>query len=249
MIDQPQPAISRALFSLATGLEVAEGQQMLEAVGRAKMASVLFDEIIIESGLHVVEMSSTYPAMIRQQEAARISPALLEHSRMVERGMKTGVAIRRNKGHVELYVGTNLPRLEDAHYFERDVAFRYVSEYDTGLLDELAKLNADWVDVITIKRDDLEGRDIVNCPLAVLSTDGSDSDPFEILHLDSDEARKRQICYRRTPGRANGRTAPIPHARSRLTSGCSPKISARQFVSDVSLMPSLQSAPPLNRLP
>jgi hypothetical protein len=186
-----QPAVSRALFSLTTGLEMATGQPTLEAVGRAKLASVLFDEVIIESGLHVIEMSSSDLPIIQRRNATGISMDLLEHSRTVERGAKFGLAIRITDDNVELYIGTNLPQLDDAEYVvEREVAFRYVSEYHTGLLDDLARLNADWIRVIEIERDDGEEVTISDCPLTTLSPQGTNPEPFAVLHLDADAARK-----------------------------------------------------------
>jgi hypothetical protein len=181
--------MSRALFSLATGLEIAVGQSGLEAVERAKLASVLFDEVVIESGLHVVEMSADEPSMIRRLSAKHICLDMLEHSRTVERGAKVGLAIRTTDADTELYVGTDLPRLEDAVYFEREVAFRYVSEYHSNLLNELAHLGADWVSVIEINRSK-SGSEVAACSLGTLPSQRPGALPFSKVRINPDAAQQ-----------------------------------------------------------
>jgi hypothetical protein len=182
---------SRALFTLAGGVEVATGQTMLEAVGRAKLASILFDEVVMESGLHVVEMSATSPAAIRRLKAATISHQLLEDTRIVERGTKTGIVIRRvGNDEAEIYAGINIPRFPDALFqLEREVEFRYVSEYHTGLLDELARLGADWVSVIEVQRNPGEEASVEPCQLALLSPTNESDEPYDVLHLNPEETR------------------------------------------------------------
>ncbi len=180
---------SRALFTLAAGVEVATGQTTLEAVGRAKLASVLFDEVVMESGLHIVEMSAASPAAIRRLSAAAISQQLLKDTRTVERGTRTGVAIRIGDGDVEFYIGTNIPRLPGAQYSETEVEFRYVSEYHTGLLDELAQIGADWIHVIEVTRETDKETSVKPCQLAVLDPFNESDEPYAIAHLTSDEAR------------------------------------------------------------
>lgn len=182
---------SRALFTLAAGVEVATGQTMLEAVGRAKLASILFDEVVMESGLHIVEMSAASPAAIRRLKAAAISHQLLEDTRTVEHGTKTGMAIQRvGDNEAELYVGINIPRLPNALFrLEREVEFRYVSEYHTGLLDELARLGADWVRVIEVERNPGEEASVEPCQLALLSPTNESDEPYGILHLNPEQTR------------------------------------------------------------
>ncbi len=163
---------------------------MLEAVGRAKLASIVFDEVVIESGLHVVEMSAIEGPLIHRRSAERLSLDLLEHSRTVERGTKAGLAVRRIEDGAELYVGTNLPRLEDAFYLERDVTFRYVSEYHSGLLDDLAKIGADWVKVVELKRRADGGADVKECLLQALAPAGATAEPFAVIQLDPAEVER-----------------------------------------------------------
>jgi hypothetical protein len=178
---------SRALFSLATGIEVASGQRTLEAVARAKLASVLFDEVVIESGLHVVEVGNT--PMIRRRQATGLSSDLLRHSREIERGIKVGLAMRKGSSQgFELYIGTDLPRFDDAQYLESDLSFRYVSEYHTGLLDDLASLGADWVKVIEVRRD-ADDLDIIDCPLARLRATGGETEQFTVIRLSEEQTK------------------------------------------------------------
>lgn len=181
---------SRALFTLAAGVEVATGQRTLEAVGRAKLASILFDEVVMESGLHVVEMSAACPAAVRRRRATNISQQLLKDTRTVERGTRTGMAIRVGDDDVEVYFGTNIPRLPDTLYAETEVEFRYVSEYHTGLLDELARLAADWIRVIEIDRNPREETTVSQCQLAVLDPASENDEPYATAHLTPDEARR-----------------------------------------------------------
>jgi hypothetical protein len=150
--DEGDSGVSRALFSLGTGLEIAVGQRNLRAVERAKQASVLFDEIIVESGLQIVEVAADGRPLIRKVPKALISPDLLLNTRTVEEGTTSGLGIRRVGEDVEIYLGTNLPRVADCRYREWPVAYRYVSEYHSGLLDDLARAGADWVRVVTISQ-------------------------------------------------------------------------------------------------
>src|SRR5450755_1591067 len=122
MITASSQDVSRALFTLSGGLERATGQPHLEAVGRAKQASVLFDEIIVESWLHVFELQASHvPAMVHRHPAQAVSPELLLGSRTVVTGTKTGIAIRVLDDCVRIYFGTNLPRFDDATYYENEV--------------------------------------------------------------------------------------------------------------------------------
>jgi len=78
------------------------------------------------------------------------------------------MGIRRADDVVEMYFGTNLPRFDDCSYTEWPVAYRFVAEYHSGLLDDLARGGADWVRVISISGGDTSGPSIVAGELSVL---------------------------------------------------------------------------------
>jgi hypothetical protein len=187
--ERVDPGVSRALFSLGTGLEVAASQRNLQAVERAKQASVLFDEIVVESGLHVVEMTANGMANTQRMSKEHISPDLLLNTRTLEEGTTSGIGVRQVGEEVELYFGTNLPRVPDCEYLERPVAYRYVSEYHSGLLDDLARGGADWVRVFNIFRDRDGGSSVVSDDLAVLEPSDATTLEPAVLRLNRTEAQ------------------------------------------------------------
>src|SRR5437016_5570138 len=106
--------MSRIVFPLSTSLEVATGQETLSAVERAKQAAILFDEIIFEEGLLVVEVGSTSWPIGRRAPASALSAEYLGATRTVQEGVKGGLMVRASEGHLEMGFGLNLPRYEDA---------------------------------------------------------------------------------------------------------------------------------------
>jgi hypothetical protein len=192
MGDVSRAEASRACFALAAGLEIAHGQPILEAVGRAKLASVLFDEIVFESGLHVVEFAPDRLLSGRRLTSADgISSALLKSSRTVMGGTKSGLAIRTVEDYVEVYAGSDIPHFPDAVYFEQEVAFRCVCEYHTGIMDELARLGVDWARAVAVSQEKTDSTlQISDEPLAVLSTDADESEPYVVVRLTVAEAEQ-----------------------------------------------------------
>jgi hypothetical protein len=169
---------------------------VLEAVGRAKLASVLFDEVVFESGLHVVEFGPDRLLSGRRRVGMTgMSSALLKSWRTVARGTKSGLAIRAFEDHVELYAGSDLPNLPDATYYEGEVAFRCVCEYHSGIMDELARLGVDWARAVTVTQSAAEKPDITDEPIAMLpatasSTGVEQSKPYVVLRFTLDEAKR-----------------------------------------------------------
>jgi hypothetical protein len=177
------------LFPLGTGIERATNQRTLSVIARAKQASVLFDEILFESGLLAIDVfDHSSPPFVRRVGRGRISSKLLINSRQVVQGTKGGIAVRTADGQVEIYAGIDLPRLADASYFERDVEFRYISEHHSDLLDVLADLNADWVKVLEVKGN-AGARDVSYCPLERLVPTGDELPP-RIVRIPPEQAIK-----------------------------------------------------------
>lgn len=190
MFADPKDPVSRALFSLPTGLENALGGPQREAVKRAKQASVLFDEVIIESGLRIIEMAPSRVLAVINKSPGTLSPAVLEQARDLPEGSKTGVAVVREGEKVCLYMGTNLPRMEDASYAENDVAARYIGEYHSGILEDLARSGAAWVQVVSISRQPGEEPEILNRELDSLPEEPEDPDLIAKVELTAQEAQE-----------------------------------------------------------
>lgn len=183
-----QASSSRALFSVPTGLESVGAATTRSTVARAKQASVLFDEIVVESGLKLMEMSAEGIAAVIQRGPGSLSEALLRESRQVPEHAKHGIAVVPREGGVEIYVGTNLPRIDEAFYVERELTGRYVGEYHTGILQDLAKLQAPWVRVVDIKRPHEGSLEIDDGELTTLPEHGDIDDLITKIRMDSEQA-------------------------------------------------------------
>lgn len=182
-------SLSRALFSLPIGIETVGDGIGLQAVARAKQASVLFDEIVVESGLRVVEIGSAGVAGVMQQPPSGLSAALLHTARNLTEGTKYGIAVAATESGVEIHFGTDLPRIEGARYIEKEVVARYLCEYHTGLLEELASLGANWVQVISIERSPGEELKVIDERLEQLSGDGPNT-LSSAIELTPEQARQ-----------------------------------------------------------
>lgn len=183
------PTLSRALFTLPTGIEAVGGKTDLRAIARAKQASVLFDEIVVESGLRVVEIGVQGVVGTFQRGAAGLSKTFLHEVRSLAEDAQYGVAVVVTDDHVEIHIGTDIPRMDDARYFEQAVVARYVGDYHTGILDELADFGADWVRVVSVTRTPGETADVADERLARLGNDGP-CDLSSVIELTPDEAKR-----------------------------------------------------------
>jgi len=122
------------LFPLRTGVELFKDPTMPEAVARAKQAAVLYDELIFEMGLCEVAVTPA-GSMEEWRPPHLLTDEDLSESRRVP---DAGASI-------SLSVGQKGPDGWTAELMAGPVGSAYASEYHTGILDELAQLEPEWV--------------------------------------------------------------------------------------------------------
>ncbi len=125
---------SRMLFPLRTGVELFRDPTMPEAVARAKQAAALYDELIFEMGL--CEVTVTPAGSMEEWRPPHLltDEELAESRRVPEAGTS-----------ISLSVGQKGPEGWWAELMAGPVGTAYASEYHTGILDELALFEPDWV--------------------------------------------------------------------------------------------------------
>lgn len=131
-------ARSRMLFPLRTGVELFSDPAMPHAIVRAKQAAVLYDEIVFETGLYEVSVAEGGSNDRWHPQESLTDEQLVRGRQIQTAGTPYSVAIGPEGGDhmVELM---NSPLL-----------VAYASEYHSGILDELAAFNAEWVKVLTL---------------------------------------------------------------------------------------------------
>lgn len=155
-------------FPLGTSLELAQEGE-LDIVQRAKQASVLFDQLIVEVGMCQIEVSNDSRPMQRYVPPGKLTAASIDAVRRLESGTTAGLALRQlDDGRVEFLFGSNLPRLEGATYVEWEVAYRYIAEFHTPLLTPLAEQGADWLRAVSIGRDRGQGPRVTDAEIEPL---------------------------------------------------------------------------------
>lgn len=132
---------SRIFFPLRTSVELFEDPNSPEAVTRAKQAAVLYDELVFETGLYEVSVTSEgYLDQTTTPES--LTPELLENSRRVkEPGTHFGVAVGA-KGDNEM-----LP------VFDAPLSVSYAAEFHTGILQDIEEFKPEWVKTVDIPTD------------------------------------------------------------------------------------------------
>ena len=131
--------MSNCYFPLRSSVELFGDRRTPAAVTRAKQAAVLYDRLFIEVGLlqvHVLDAgSSTWWTPPEQ-----LSPERLERTRQaIEPGtpMSFGMAMQPARGVPAEEPGVTVS--------QGRVLLDYAAEFHTGILDELAPFEADWV--------------------------------------------------------------------------------------------------------
>ena len=119
---------------MRTGVELFKDPTMPEAVARAKQAAVLYDELIFEMGLCEVAVTSA-GSMEEWRPPHLLTDEDLSESRRVP---DAGASI-------SLSVGQKGPDGWTAELMAGSVGSAYASEYHTGILDELAQFEPEWV--------------------------------------------------------------------------------------------------------
>jgi hypothetical protein len=244
-IDLDRPA-SRALFTLPTGIEAATDRSGLKTVASAKQASVLFDEVVVETGMRVVELSSTRVLAVIERHAANLSPTLLSNARKLTKGTKNGIAVVHSGSKVEIHFGTDLPRIEGAHYIEEEVTSRYLCEYHTGILEDLAGSGADWVRVISVQRPPDDQLKVVDGQLERLPESIDQSSLVGTVELDPAEAEELGAVLNATANQMRSKAEPAPESQDVAAGAPSERILARDLADAVELGDHLGAIPALS---
>lgn len=129
---------SRMFFPLRGGVELFADPAMPEAVARAKEAAVLYDEVVFEPGLYEVSIAQdgSWDGWTPPEE---LTDELLARSRQVQApGTSFSVAMGPQSGR-EMFSVIDSP-----------LVVAYVSEYHTGILDELVRFSPNWVKLVTL---------------------------------------------------------------------------------------------------
>jgi hypothetical protein len=133
----------RIFFPLKSGVELFEDPSSPEAVTRAKEAAVLYDEMIFEGGLYDVAITPQGSTNF-WTPPSQMTPERLEHSR---RGRQVGEPMTLAIG-TQRAVGQ--PAEEMSVFLQGKISASYVSEYYTGIIQELAKFEPPWAKKVTI---------------------------------------------------------------------------------------------------
>ncbi len=133
----------RIFFPLKTGVELFEDRDSPEAVTRAKEAAVLYDEVIFEDGL--------YDATITPNGSTNFwtPPSQMTPDRL--RGTRRPIKLG---GSMYLAMGAERTPGEPAEQmsiiFEGRVSARYVSEFYSGIIQDLAEFEPSWARKVTV---------------------------------------------------------------------------------------------------
>ncbi len=124
-------------------MELFSDPRSPDAVTKAKEAAVLYDELIFEIGMLDTSITSNGSTSFWNPPEA-MSPELVERSRLVEAvGSPMVLAIGKQEK-------VDVPATEMRAVFEGTVSHRYLSEFHSGILDELSPFEPDWVRTIDI---------------------------------------------------------------------------------------------------
>jgi hypothetical protein len=133
----------RIFFPLKSGVELFDDPASPEAVTRAKEAAVLYDEVIFEDGLYDVAITPQGSTNF-WTPPSQMTPERLDLSR---RGRKVGEPMTVAMGKQS---AAGRPAEEMSVFLQGKISASYVSEYYTGIIQELAKFEPPWARKVTI---------------------------------------------------------------------------------------------------
>jgi DNA-directed RNA polymerase subunit F len=133
----------RIFFPLKSGVELFEDPTSPEAVTRAKEAAVLYDEVIFEDGLYDVSITPQGSTNF-WTPPSQMTPERLEHSR---RGPRVGEPLTLAMGKQR---AAGQPAEEMSVFLQGEISASYVSEYYSGIIQELSKFEPPWARKVTI---------------------------------------------------------------------------------------------------
>lgn len=133
--------MTRLFFPLRTSVELFKEFDSPAVVARAKQGAVLYDELIFESGLYDItvtpEGSHNWWRPIEEVGAAELEearkPIALGGDFTLSFGKQDGPGVSAKEMHVAI---------------AGKISARYVAEFQSGILNELAALGAEWVSTI-----------------------------------------------------------------------------------------------------
>jgi hypothetical protein len=144
MSDQRESdAIRRIFFPLRSAVELFSDPRSPDAVTKAKEAAVLYDELIFETGLLDVSITSNGSTSFWNPPES-MTPELLERTRKIDAEgspMVLAFGTEREPG---------LPAEKMQVVFEGQVSNGYLAEFHTGIMDELAQFEPDWARTVDI---------------------------------------------------------------------------------------------------
>src|ERR1700743_963082 len=135
--------IRRIFFPLRSAVELFSVPSSPDAVTKAKEAAVLYDELIFETGLLDVSITSNGSTSFWNPPES-ISPELLERTRQADfvgSPMLLAVGEEREPG---------APAEKMTVVFEGQVSNTYLAEFHTGIMDELAEFEPEWARTVDI---------------------------------------------------------------------------------------------------
>ena len=134
-------------FPLRTSVELFEDRTSPAAVARAKEAAILFDRLLFEAGLFDVTIGEdgSWSSWLPPDH---ITPEHLERSRqIIPAGSPLQVSMQQEASPGGEPVG------ERHVVLSTPVGVQYMSEFESGILRDLAEFNPDWLDVVTFLGD------------------------------------------------------------------------------------------------
>lgn len=144
MIGNQDANIARKLFfPLRSVVELFSNPRSPDAVTKAKEAAVLYDELIFETGVLDVSITSAGSTSFWDPPEA-MTPEMVERSRQID---AVGSPMTLSIGKQEQ---ADVPATEMHVFLEGTVSHRYLSQFHSGILDELSPFEPDWVQTIDI---------------------------------------------------------------------------------------------------
>jgi hypothetical protein len=135
-------APSAIFFPLRSSVELFDDPRSPAAVVRAKEAACLYDRVIFEPGLLDVTIASN-GSMPWWYPKEHLTPELRREARRpIPLGSPVSFAIGKQSEQ-----GVPAPPEAMRGFPLGGLSVRYVAEFYTGILDDLAEFNVDWVDV------------------------------------------------------------------------------------------------------
>ena len=135
--------VSALFFPLRTSVELFDDRTSPAAVTRAKEAAVLYDELIFEAGIYDIKISPTgsFNSWTPPEHA---TPERLQDTRRViplGEPIQLAVGVQPSRG---------VPATEMRVVVQGDLSAHYIAEFHTGIIDELAPLDQDWIKTVVV---------------------------------------------------------------------------------------------------